>query len=75
MTLVEAIKIVRELPININLNYYVFEENKDDYVIASTSFIRKHPDIKWIFTTNEKEAHKNASLTKKDKMIGLLKKN
>lgn len=48
MTLEEAITIVNSKPINPWMAYGVYKMN-DGYVMASTSFIKRFPDIDYVY--------------------------
>ena len=50
MTLEEAIEEANSRSTNFNLNYYVHKWN-DGYAIAPTSYVKKFPNIEYVYST------------------------
>lgn len=57
MTIKEAIKEANNRPINSNLNYYVSKWN-DGYILHPTSYIKRHPDTLYDYSTLKKQNDK-----------------
>jgi hypothetical protein len=50
VTLEEAIKHANSHSRNINLQWFVCKWN-DGYIVHSSSYMRRHPDVKFVYST------------------------
>lgn len=58
MTFEEAIKHVNTRSSNINLQWFIVKWN-DGYIIHSTSYMKRFPDTKYVYTTGDGNLHKS----------------
>ncbi len=60
MTLKEAIEEANSRPRNSNLQWYVCEWN-DGYCINPSSYMKRFPDVKYVYSTEMLEKKENKS--------------